>query len=103
MTMYKKHNGVVTLRAGKTPDHSFIPSADIMMESVCNIFGKNTLGALMTGMGDDGARSMCFIKKAADTQLPNQKRLLLFTVCRERLLREGVRMLFCLATALPER
>lgn len=64
MTMYKKHNGVVTLRAGKTPDHSFIPSADIMMESVCNIFGKNTLGALMTGMGDDGARSMCFIKKS---------------------------------------
>ncbi|MGD9807345.1 MAG: chemotaxis response regulator protein-glutamate methylesterase [Deferribacterales bacterium] len=64
LTMYKKHNGVTTLRLGKTPDHAFIPSADIMMESVTKVFGSNTLGVLMTGMGDDGARSMCGIRKA---------------------------------------
>lgn len=64
MTFYKKHNGVVTLRLGKTPDHAFIPSVDVMMESVSKIFGRNTLGALMTGMGSDGAASMCTIKKS---------------------------------------
>jgi len=64
MTLYKKHSGVVTIRLGKTPDHAFIPSADIMMESVCNVFGKNTLGTLMTGMGDDGANSMCIVKRS---------------------------------------
>ena len=64
LTMYKKHNGVTTLRLGKTPEHAFIPSVDIMMESVTKIFGNNSLGVLMTGMGDDGARSMCGIKQA---------------------------------------
>jgi len=64
MTVYKKHSGVVTLRMSKSPDHAFIPSADVMMESVSKAFGSNTLGALMTGMGDDGAKSMCYIKRS---------------------------------------
>ena len=63
MTVYKKHNGVVTLRMGKTPDHAFIPSADVMMESVSGAFGNNCLGILMTGMGSDGADSMCRIRR----------------------------------------
>ncbi len=40
MTLYKKHSGVVTIRMGKSPEHAFIPSVDIMMESVCKSFGK---------------------------------------------------------------
>ncbi|TCK61869.1 protein-glutamate methylesterase/protein-glutamine glutaminase [Seleniivibrio woodruffii] len=64
MTMYKKMNGDVTLRLGKTPDHAFIPSVDIMMESASGVYGSKTLGVLMTGMGNDGAASMCLIKKA---------------------------------------
>jgi two-component system chemotaxis response regulator CheB len=63
MTLYKKSNGTATLRLGKTPDHAFIPSADITMESVADVFGKRALGVLMTGMGDDGAESMCKVKK----------------------------------------
>lgn len=64
MTLYKKHSGSVILRLNKTPDHAFIPSADVMMESVCGVFGSGTLGTLMTGMGDDGAASMCKIKSS---------------------------------------
>lgn len=64
LTMYKKHSGVTTLRLTKSPDHAFIPSADIMMESVTKVFGNDTLGVLMTGMGDDGAKSMCGIKQS---------------------------------------
>jgi two-component system chemotaxis response regulator CheB len=63
MTLYKKSNGIVSLRLGKTPDHAFIPSVDIMMESVTSVFKDKTLGVLMTGMGDDGAQAMCSIKK----------------------------------------
>lgn len=63
MTLYKKRDGVVTLRLGKTPDHAFIPSVDIMMESVSSAFGSSAVGALLTGMGDDGAKSMCVLKK----------------------------------------
>jgi len=64
MTLYKKMNGEITIRLGKTPEHAFIPSVDIMMESVSGVFGDKTLGVLMTGMGNDGAASMCKIKQA---------------------------------------
>jgi len=40
------------------------PSVDVMMESVVKIYGKNTCGVLLTGMGSDGANGMCSIKKA---------------------------------------
>ncbi|ADD69476.1 response regulator receiver modulated CheB methylesterase [Denitrovibrio acetiphilus DSM 12809] len=64
MTLYRKHNGITTLRLGQTPEHAFIPSVDIMMDSVAEVFKKHTLGVLMTGMGDDGAKSMCGIKRS---------------------------------------
>jgi len=63
MTLFKKSTGVVTLRLGRSPEHTFMPSADIMMESVSNVFKSKTLGVLMTGMGDDGAQAMCSIRK----------------------------------------
>ncbi|WP_448379406.1 protein-glutamate methylesterase/protein-glutamine glutaminase [Fervidobacterium sp.] len=48
----------------KVPKHMFMPSADVMMESVLEHFGNKTVGVLMTGMGDDGARAMVKIKQA---------------------------------------
>jgi len=40
------------------------PSVDVMLESVVKIYGKNTLGVILTGMGGDGANGMCLIKKS---------------------------------------
>lgn len=48
----------------KIPKHMFMPSADVMMESVLEYFGNKTVGVLMTGMGDDGAKSMVKIRQA---------------------------------------
>ncbi|MGJ8455419.1 protein-glutamate methylesterase/protein-glutamine glutaminase [Pseudothermotoga sp. U03pept] len=48
----------------KIPKHMFMPSADVMMESVLEHFGSKTVGVLMTGMGDDGANAMVKIKLA---------------------------------------
>lgn len=64
LTMYKKLNGEVTLRLNRNPDHAFIPSVDIMMESAAQTFGADTVGVIMTGMGNDGAASMLKIKEA---------------------------------------
>ncbi|GAB6189151.1 chemotaxis response regulator protein-glutamate methylesterase [Marinitoga arctica] len=47
----------------KIPKHLFIPSVDIMMESVLNVYKDKTVGVLMTGMGNDGARAMVKIKE----------------------------------------
>lgn len=47
-----------------SPKHRFMPSADVTMGSVLEIFGKDTIGVLMTGMGDDGAEAMVKIRKS---------------------------------------
>ncbi len=54
----------LVLRTPSTPETLFRPSVDVMMESVLKVFGKNTIGVLMTGIGDDGANQMVKIKEA---------------------------------------
>ncbi len=63
LNIYKKLSGKIIVRTPTIPEHMFKPSADIMMESVLSVFGKNTIGVLMTGMGDDGADAMVKIKE----------------------------------------
>ncbi|KYO66968.1 protein-glutamate methylesterase/protein-glutamine glutaminase [Thermovenabulum gondwanense] len=46
------------------PKHRFMPSADVAMNSILQIFGEDTIGVLMTGMGSDGAEAMVKIRKA---------------------------------------
>lgn len=38
------------------------PSVDVMMNSVLNVYGKNTLGVIMTGMGKDGYEAVKRLK-----------------------------------------
>lgn len=40
------------------------PSVDVLFESVARVAGKNALGAIMTGMGNDGAAGMLSMHKA---------------------------------------
>lgn len=69
LKLFQMINGEIVIRCTSTPAHTFIPSVDIMMESVLNIYGDKTIGVLMTGMGDDGAESMVKIRKAGGTTI----------------------------------
>lgn len=40
------------------------PSVDVLFRSVAQVAGKNALGIIMTGMGDDGARGLLEMRKA---------------------------------------
>ena len=40
------------------------PSVDVLFRSAARYAGRNTIGIIMTGMGDDGARGMLEIKQA---------------------------------------
>ncbi|MGA2986329.1 MAG: chemotaxis response regulator protein-glutamate methylesterase [Terriglobia bacterium] len=42
----------------------YVPSVDVAMESVFARYGPKTIGVLLTGMGDDGARAMTAIRAA---------------------------------------
>ena len=53
------------LRLSNNPKTLFMPSVNITMESVLEAYGgKNVIGVLMTGMGDDGADAMVKIRRA---------------------------------------
>jgi len=43
--------------------HGVRPSVNIMMESVASLYGENSVGVLLTGMGSDGAQGMKLIKE----------------------------------------
>ncbi|NOY86163.1 MAG: chemotaxis-specific protein-glutamate methyltransferase CheB [Deltaproteobacteria bacterium] len=53
----------VKLRKKRKGDR-FVPSIDITMESAAIVFGKRSLGVLLTGMGNDGAHGMLEIRNA---------------------------------------
>lgn len=46
-------------------DDSYIykPSADILLSSAAKVFGKNTVGVVMTGMGNDGSKGIVEVKR----------------------------------------
>ena len=46
-----------------------IPSADVMMSSVAEVFGSSAMGIILTGMGDDGTRGMKAIFSAGGLTL----------------------------------
>ncbi|MDD3898755.1 MAG: chemotaxis-specific protein-glutamate methyltransferase CheB, partial [Syntrophomonadaceae bacterium] len=64
LNLVKTSTGDVMIRLASKPDHLFIPSVSVMMESVLSVYGARTVGVIMTGMGNDGADAMVNIRKA---------------------------------------
>ncbi len=90
MRLRQKLNGEIQVRLSNQVEHYFMPSVGIMMESVLSVFGKNTIGVLMTGMGDDGADAMVKIKKAGGiTIAESEETAIVFGMPREAINRGG--------------
>ncbi|MCV2349992.1 chemotaxis response regulator protein-glutamate methylesterase [Paucibacter sp. Y2R2-4] len=54
---------VVEVRDGPLVNHHK-PSVDVLFKSVAHCAGRNAVGAIFTGMGDDGARGLLEMRKA---------------------------------------
>ncbi len=90
LTLFKKSDGHILIRTPSKPDHLFIPSVDVMMESVLSVFGEDTVGVLMTGMGDDGAEAMVKIREAGGiTIAESEESAIVFGMPAEAIKRGG--------------
>jgi len=63
LCLRKNISGKIIIRTPKRPETQFMPGVNVMMESVLSVFGSDTIGVEMTGMGDDGAEGMLAIKE----------------------------------------
>ena len=64
LRVIKRNNQLMT-QLSTDFDHSrYIPSVDVLFESVAISVGKTTLGIILTGMGDDGAKGLLAIRQA---------------------------------------
>jgi two-component system chemotaxis response regulator CheB len=57
----KKQQLVIALKEGRLTD-KYTPSVDYMMTSAAEHFGANSMGVILTGMGNDGRNGMLEIK-----------------------------------------
>jgi len=83
------------LRLSTNPKTVFMPSVNVTMESVLNAYGgKNVIGVLMTGMGDDGADAMVKIRKAGGiTIAEDESTAVVFGMPREAIERGGAEII----------
>ena len=67
------------------------PSVDVLFRSAARYAGKNAVGFIMTGMGDDGARGMLEMKQAgAYTIAQDEATCVVFGMPKEAIKRKGV-------------
>jgi two-component system chemotaxis response regulator CheB len=74
---------VVTVRDGPLVNRHK-PSVDVLFKSVAHCAGRNAIGALLTGMGDDGARGLLEMHKAgAETAAQDEASCVVFGMPKE--------------------
>lgn len=90
LCLHRKMTGEVVIRTPSTPATLFVPSVGVMMASVLNIYGGDTIGVLMTGIGDDGADQMVAIKQAGGhTIAESEETAVVYGMPREAIERGG--------------
>jgi two-component system chemotaxis response regulator CheB len=90
LCLHRKMTGEVVIRTPTTPATLFVPSVGVMMESVLKIYGKDTVGVLMTGIGDDGADQMVAIRQTGGhTIAESEQTAVVYGMPREAIERGG--------------
>ena len=70
--------------------HGLRPSIDVTMKSVSEVYGKNAVGILLTGMGEDGVEGMRAIKMVEGRTLAQDEATSVIFGMPKRAIEEGV-------------
>ena len=90
LSLHRKMTGEIVIRTPTVPEPLFVPSVGVMMASVLDIYGTDTIGVLMTGIGDDGADQMVAIKQAGGhTIAESEQTAVVYGMPREAIERGG--------------
>lgn len=64
----KRDGGVIRMLTNQDPPENLCrPAVDVLFHSVANLYGAGSLGVVLTGMGEDGARGSQRIREAGGT------------------------------------
>lgn len=84
-----RNEGLIRLTS-QPDDALFIPSVNVTMNSALEYYGKQTIGVLLTGMGDDGADAMVNVRRAGGiTIAEDESTAVVFGMPREAIERGG--------------
>jgi len=87
---YRRSTGEIVIRTPAQPHTLFIPSVNVMMQAVLETYRRNTVGVLMTGIGDDGADQMVAIRQAGGVTIAeSEETAVVFGMPREAIDRGG--------------
>ncbi len=72
-------------------DDAFLykPSADLLLSSVSKVFGSNTIGVIMTGMGNDGAKGIVEVKNAGGVTVAEDPKTAILWAMPESAIKTG--------------
>src|SRR5579885_3494330 len=88
---------------GGDPVHYQRPAVDVLFDSVARSAGREAIGAILTGMGADGAAGLLAMKQAgARTIAQNEASCVVFGMPREAIRLGGVDEILPLAGIAPE-
>ena len=91
--LLQKLAGHVVVRTPVHPPTQFVPSVDVMMKAVLQVYGARTIGVLMTGIGDDGANQMLAIRRAGGhTIAESEESCVVFGMPRQAIERGAVQV-----------
>ena len=75
----------------RKPHGVHLPSADTLLTSLASVYGRKCIGALLTGMGSDGAAGLLDIRRAGGfTLAQDEKTCVVFGMPREAVRRGAV-------------